>query len=89
MSLACPFDGERDNISLAAPRRAGPAGGRARHLEHREGCDGVDDPLAMKNATLRHLAHNVIVVRVTVAVGWLSTVGLLLLLALFLSGRYL
>ena len=43
---------------------------------------------AMKNATLRHLAHNIIVVRVTVAVGWLSMVALLSLFALILDGHY-
>ena len=43
----------------------------------------------MKNATLSRLAHNIIVVRSIVAVGWLSMVGAFLsLLALILDGHY-
>ena len=42
----------------------------------------------MENATLRRLAHNIIVVRLTVAVGWLSMVAFLSLLALILDGHY-
>jgi hypothetical protein len=40
----------------------------------------------MKDATLRRLAHNIIVVRVTVAVGWLSMVAVLAILGLILDG---
>ena len=42
---------------------------------------------AQKFSTLRRLAHNVIVVRVTVVVAWISMVGgMLSLLALILDG---
>ncbi len=41
----------------------------------------------MKHPTLRHLTHNVVFVRVTLAVGWIAMVALLSLLALVLDGR--
>jgi hypothetical protein len=42
---------------------------------------------AMKHPSLRHLSHNVVFVRVTLAVGWIAMVALLSLLALVLDGR--
>ena len=42
----------------------------------------------MKTPTLHRLAHNIAIVRVTLAVGWIAMVALLSLLALILDGHF-
>jgi hypothetical protein len=42
----------------------------------------------MKDPTLHRLAHNVTIVRVVLAVGWIAMVALLSLLAMILDGNY-
>ena len=43
---------------------------------------------AMKDPTLHRLAHNVTIVRMVLAVGWIAMVALLSLLAMILDGKY-